>query len=146
MSATLNDCLKAIQDIVGRVPGIRAAPEYASDKVPPGPWAMAFPISGTMSQEYVGILQGLHNIGLYVVTARVDLPATLKAILPMGELVTAALEKEVTLLDTCDTFGKIDYAFNFALNVGTPSAPAYVTGWFFTITDVKIQDTTSLAA
>ena len=141
MSKTLDDALKAVQDICGRVTGVRSAPEYATDKVPPGIWCMAFPVDGEYSQPSNKVLKGLHNIGLYVYAPRVDLPKTLRQIVPYGELITAALESETSLLDTVSTFGPIRYTFNMALNVGTPSAPAYATGWSFVITDVKIENT-----
>lgn len=145
MAKTLDDALKAVVDIVGRVEGIRSAPEYATDKVPPGVFAIAYPAGGEWMEEVSGVLKGMHNIGLYVFCPRVDLPKTLKKIIPMGEKVAAALLKEPRLLDTCNTYGTISYDFVMSMNVGSPSAPAIVTGWQFVINDVKIEDVTSLA-
>ena len=141
MTTTLDGALKAIQDIVGRVEGIRAAPEYATDKVPPGTWSMAFPINGGYSQNPPNVLKGMHNIGLYVYGPRVDLRQTLMKIIPLGDKVAAAIEKEPKLLNTVKGYSDITYEFNMALNVGTVSAPAYVTGWSFILTDVRIDDT-----
>ena len=145
MADTLDEALKAIQDIVGRVAGIDAAPEYASDKVPPGVWSMVFPRDGVYTHEPQGVSQGLHSVGLYVVCPRVDLPKTLGRILPLAEEVIGALESNPTLLDTVETFGPISYVFDFAMNVGTASAPAYVSGWDFTITEIKIHNTSIIS-
>lgn len=136
---TINSAIKAIQDIVGRVAGVDSAPEYASDKVPPGVWAMAFPLDGAFTHEPAGSLQGLHNIGLYICCPRVNLPNTLERLYPLAEKVVGALESSPTLLDTVQTFGPITYTFDTAINVGTASAPAYVSGWIFTITGVKLH-------
>ena len=144
MTKSLDDAIKAVMDIVGDVAGIRSAPDYASDKIPPGVWAMAYPINGTFEQSPIGVLKGLHQIGLYVYAPRVDLPKTLKQVIPLGELVAGALESEPTLSGTVDTFGQISYDFNMALNIGSASAPAYATGWSFTISDVKIQDVSAI--
>lgn len=139
-TTTLDDALKAIQDIVGNVEGIRAAPEYATDNVPPGIWSMIFPERGTYTNSPNGVLKGLHNVTLYVYGPRVDLFKTLKTMIPLGDKVAAAIENNPTLLDSVSTFGEITYEFNMSLNVGTASAPAYATGWTFTINDIKILD------
>ena len=140
MSSNLDRALKGIQDIVGRVEGIRAAPEYASDKVPPGTWAMVVPQAGTYIEKPTGIMNGLHNVWLYVYTPRVDLRQTLQKIIPLGDKVAAALLNEPTLLSNCSNFGEITYEFNMSMNVGTVSAPAYVCGWTFIINNIKIDD------
>jgi hypothetical protein len=140
MAQNLDSALKAVQEIVGRVAGVRAAPEYATDKVPQGIWSMVFPVSGVYTQEPQGVLKGLHSIGLYVYAPRLDLQKTLKQIIPLGDKVAAALENNPTLDSTVSTFGEIQYEFNAALNVGTGTAPAFVAGWTFTLTGVKIQD------
>ena len=145
MTDTLEDALKAIADIVGRVHGIDSSMEYPSDKVPPGVWAMVHPVDGVYSHEPQGVCQGLHNIGIYVACARVDLPKTLARLYPLGELVVGALESSPTLLDTVETFGDISYVFDYSINVGSPSAPAYVSGWSFTIIGVKIHNTTIIS-
>ncbi|MBU2177567.1 MAG: hypothetical protein KJ556_20945 [Gammaproteobacteria bacterium] len=142
--AKLDDCLKAIADIIGRVEGINQAPEYMTDKTLSGVYAMPYAVSGTGRQEPINVLKGLHDIGLYVIMPRVDLVSCLKRLLPLYEPVMAALENNPTLLDTCSTFGDITYTFGYAINVGTPAAPAYVVGWNFTVQNVKIQDETSL--
>ena len=145
MANTLLDAILAVQDIVGRVEGIRNAPEYASDNVPPGIWSMAYPDTGTFTQDPQGVLKGLHNIGLLVFAPRVSLRQTLKQLIPLGDKVAAALEKEPTLLDTISTYGGLSYTFQMEVNVGTEASPAYATGWAFVINNVKIQDETALA-
>lgn len=142
--ATLNDCLLAIQEIVGRVEGVRAAPEYVTDKVPAGVWSMAFPLRGTYTQAPIGTLKGLHEIGLYVYAPRLDLSKTLRQVIPLGDKIAAALESNPDLDGTCSTFGEISYEFQMALNVGTAQAPAFAAGWTFTISGVKIEDITSI--
>jgi hypothetical protein len=144
-TTTLDDAIKAVQEIVGNVEGIRSAPEYATDKIAPGISSVAYPIAGSFTNDPNGVLKGMHEIGIYVTCPRIDLAKTLKKLIPMGELVAAALEKEPRLRDTVSTYGAVNYTFAFALNVGTPAAPAYVAGWSFVITDVKIQDSTILA-
>lgn len=136
----IDDTLKAIADIAGRAdPGIQSM-EYITDKPPTGVWAIPYLNTGSYTQEPANVLKGLHDVGLYVVCPRVDLPKTAARLYPLGEKVAAALENEPTLLDTCSTFGEITYTFGYAINVGTPAQPAYVAGWNFTITNVKLQD------
>ena len=147
MAKTLLDCMLAIQDIVGRVEGIRSAPEFITDKIPQGIFSLVFPDTGEYRASG-GVLEGYHNIGLYVFCPRGDLAKTLKAIIPLGDKVAAALENEPRLLDTCNCFGTpggITYTFSFSMNVGKPEAPAYVTGWTFMINNVKIHNEDSLA-
>ena len=69
----LTYALIAISDIVGKVPGIDSSPEYISDKIPPGVWAMSYLAGGDFQHDPQGVLKGLHNIGLYVCCARVNL-------------------------------------------------------------------------
>lgn len=150
MAKTLDDCLKAVQDIVGRVEGVRSAPEYATDKLGPGITSLVFPADGVYTEDPNGVLKGLHSINLLVVCPRVDLHKTLAKLIPLGDKVAAALHKERRLLDTVDTFGAdgtgISYSFVPFLNIGKgDAAPAYVSGWSFTINNVKIQDSTTLS-
>lgn len=145
MAKTLDDCFKAIQDIVGRVDGVRSAPEYATDKIPSGIWSMIFPGNGEYSNDPSGVMKGLHSPNLLVVCPRVDLNKTLAKLIPLGDKVAAALHNEPTLLGTADTFGTISYTFVPFQNVGNDAQPAYVSGWSFTINDIKIQDSTALS-
>jgi len=142
-TTTLNACLKAIQDIVGRADSaIKVSPEYPPDKWPSGISSIVFLRDGVYSQPIPGVLQGLHNIGIYVACPRVDMRNTLKALYPLGDKVAAALESNPTLLASVSTFGAITYTFDYAINVGTAAAPALIAGWEFTISDVKIEDST----
>ena len=145
MAKTLVDAMLAIQDLVGDVEGIRSAPEYISDKIPPGVFAMSFLDGGIFKVAPSAVLQGLHNIGLYVACARVNLRTILPKLYPLGEKVAGVLENNPRLLETVSTFGPITYTFSYAINVGTDAAPAVIAGWVFTITEVKIEDTTILA-
>jgi hypothetical protein len=148
---TLQAALSAIQTIVGSVSGIRAAPEYAPDKLPAGIFSVALPASGTYSIT-AGYNQGLHNITLYVVCPRVDLPKTLQAIIPLGDAVTMALATDVLLDEngaslselrqaTAQTYGDISYTFSTNINLGSPETPAWYAGCVFTLRNVKIQET-----
>ena len=141
----LTYALIAISDIVGKVPGIDSAPEYISDKIPPGVWAMSYLAGGDFQHDPQGVLKGLHNIGLYVCCARVNLTSVLHRLYPLGELVAGALESNPTLYDTVETFGNISYTFSYSMNVGTAQSPAYIAGWNFTINQVKIQSTTAIS-
>lgn len=106
---------------------------------------MALPSSGVFRQAPTGVLQGLHSVELYVYCPRIDLAKTLKTLLPMGELVAAELEKNVTLNSTCQTFGDIEYTFSANINLGSETQPDYYSGWTFTVTGIKIEDTSILA-
>jgi hypothetical protein len=141
----LVDALKEIQAIVGNVSGVRAAPEFAPDKPPQGLFSVALPASGLFRQAPAGVLEGLHDVQLYVICPRIDLAKTLKNILPLGELVAAELENHETLHDTCSTFGDITYTFNASINLGTPVNPLWFSGWIFTIMQIKIQDSSILS-
>jgi len=137
---SLEYVLREIQSIVGDVAGIRAAPEFPPEKPPPGIFSVVLPTSGTFKQAPVSVLCGLHDVDLYVICPRVDLPKTMKTILPLGELVAAALENSETLNSMCSTFDEIPYVFETSINLGTAAMPSYYSGWVFTIKQIKVQD------
>ncbi|MBU2040091.1 MAG: hypothetical protein KKH95_13175 [Gammaproteobacteria bacterium] len=137
---SLVDAMLMIQDIVGNVAGVRSAPEYIPEKPGPGIFAVTLLSTGVFKQEPVQVLCGLHNFQLYVICPRMELPKTLKAILPLGELVAAELENNETLRGFCSTFGEIPYTFEYNINLGTPAEPLWYAGWIFTISGIKVED------
>jgi hypothetical protein len=146
-TTTLDDALKSIQAIILAADiGIRAAPDYAPDNLPPGIFSVVLPASGTYGQKPAGVLWGLHNILLYVVCPRVDLPKTLAAIIPLGDAVATALVADPHLNASVSTFATMNYTFSTNINLGTASDPVYYAGWIFTLTGVKIEDPTALEA
>jgi len=149
MTKSLDDFIKAIQTVVGDVSGIRAAPEYAPDKLPPGIFSVALPQGGAYRLAPARVNRGLHNVQLYVVCPRVDLPKTLQAIIPLGDAVSLALYSDLCKIEdadntsnigaTAETIGDIEYTFSTSINLGNGERPAWYAGWIFTIRVINIQ-------
>lgn len=137
---TLDAAIKALQAVVGAIEGIRAAPEYAPDRLPPGIFSVALPESGSYIVSPAGVLRGLHNIQLYVICPRVDLPKTLQAIIPLGDTVANELQNDPTIGGAVQVIGAIDYSFSTSINLGSADTPAWYSGWVFSVRDVKIQE------
>jgi hypothetical protein len=135
--------IQAIQDTVGAVTGIRAAPDYPPENLNSiFPFSVCYPESGTYTEGPGGVsaYKALHNIKLQIHFGRADLPKSVEAAIPYGDLIAKALLIDPQINDSCDTFDEILYTFG-PLAWGEPAIPTI--GWDFTLTNVKeIESTT----
>lgn len=142
---SLADTILAIQTVIATVDGVRAAPEYAPDRLPPGIFSVALPSSGLWRVEPARTMRGLHSIEIDIICPRIDLPKTLQSIIPLGDavalaLITDLLSDSSLIRASCDTFGDITYRFSTSINLGSQTDPAYYSGWVFTMQNVKVLD------
>ena len=128
--------IAAIQDTVGAVTGIRAAPDYAPENINGiFPFSVCYPEGGTYDcGPGFGTYKALHNIKLQIHFGRADLPKSLEASIPYGDAVAKALLADPTIDASCDTFDQVQYTFG-PLAWGEPVIQTI--GWDFTLTNVK---------
>jgi hypothetical protein len=127
--------LLKIQDIIGAVTGIRAAPDYAPDSVKVYPTAIVLPGSGTYELNTTGEMKALHNPEAFIfVGGSTDLPKVLEAAYPVGDAVAKALLADTSLGATADTFASLAYVFGPIVWGGMEHI-----GWTFTINELKIR-------
>jgi hypothetical protein len=140
---TLATVIAAIQDTVGAVTGIRAAPDYAPDNIGVYPTAIAVPSSGTFDGLTPEDMIGLHNIIVYIFVAPfVDLPKALEAAIPYGELVAKALFEDTSIDGSAETFEGLSYVFGEIIWGSSPQGTGMShLGWTITINNVKIRTT-----
>lgn len=135
---SINAVIDGIQDLVGAVTGIRAAPDEVPEKPSPGLFAIAYPGNGRLiTGDPSGEMKGLHNITLEVITEAGDKQrAVLERLYPFGTSIPLALAADPTFGSSCDTFGEISYTFG-----NSPMYGEGWMGWIFTIQDIKTHDT-----
>ena len=135
--------IQAIQDTVGAVTGIRAAPDYPPENLNSiFPFSVCFPDTGEydVGPGGVSVYRALHNIRLQIHFSRTDLPKSLEAAIPYGDSIAKALIIDPQVNDSCDTIGNITYTFG-PLAWGEPAIATI--GWDFVINNVKEIEATS---
>jgi hypothetical protein len=108
---TVQDVVQAIQDVVGAVTGIRAAPDYPPDSLGNLPAAITYAREGFINTGPFGIAESLHNIVIEIHFQNSDLPKAVKTAMPYVDSIPAALTANPWLANTCETFSRISYAF-----------------------------------
>ncbi len=137
MTASLQDVISAIQEIVRGVTGIRVAPDYAPDGLNVFPASVVYPVSGTWTTGPAEVLKGMHAIAVEIHVERRDLARALKDAIPYGSIVAAALLADTTLGSSASTFGDISYTFG-PMAWGDPALQTI--GWKLTIENIKTQE------
>jgi hypothetical protein len=90
---------KAISEIayvVSNVPGIKQAPAQPSETQNEYPFAAIYLATGTLGLGPTGTHKSLYNIAIDVLTNRMDLPNDLSILHPFIDLITSALDAEVS--------------------------------------------------
>jgi hypothetical protein len=128
--------IQAIQDTVGAITGIRAAPEYPPENLNGiFPFAVCYPSSGEWGAgPGYGTYRTLHNIKLQIHFGRGDLPKSVQAAIPYGDAIAKALLADPSIDASCDTFDTVSYTFG-PMSWGEPAIGTV--GWEFTLTNVK---------
>lgn len=140
MARSLVDAVRAVQDIVGAVEGLRGAPDQPPEKITVFPFSIAYPGPIDWVRGSSGMIKGLPHIILEIHQARKDLPRDILKITPYGEIVGRLLwsDTNVVLPDssgtaTVDTI--VEMATDFFPKLGYGSLDTM--GWQFVI-QVKI--------
>lgn len=133
--------IQAIQDTVGGVTGIRAAPDYPPENLNSVlPASLCFPDTGVYSEGPGGVSAylALHNIRLQIHFSRADLPHAIQVAIPYGDTIAKALLIDPQINNSCSTFDKVNYIFG-PLKWGDIDT----IGWDFTLTNVKEEASTT---
>jgi hypothetical protein len=111
--STVQDAIAAIQDIALTLTGIRAAPDYAPDKLPPLPAVITYPAEGSFEGTGgSGASQDMHTIYCEVHVARKDLARDVALLVPFIDTFRNAIVAAPTLAGTVVT---IKYPIRYVL-------------------------------
>lgn len=131
----LREAIDQIQDVTGAVTGIRKAPDDPPESFNAFPVAVCHPRAGLYRVD--SMRTGLHDLALWILVARKDLPRDVSTSLPYGDSISQAILDAYTdgELDEIDAMGLIRYTFGEVEWGGLKCI-----GWSFTIEGVKIQN------
>lgn len=136
--ATLQQAIDQIQDLVGALTDIRAAPDEPPERMNAYPFAVCFAGDGAYHLGPPDLMTGLHNIILELHVARKNLPRDISTAMGFAKSIPNAIFAGFVAgsLPAISTFEQISYVF------GTlPTWPDTPTvGFRFTIENVKTQD------
>ena len=137
--ATLQAVIDQIQDEIGALSGIRAAPHEPPESMSAYPFAVAFVKSGNWTLgKPAGCMTGLHDIVVELHIARKDLARDYAAAMAYAKSVPNAIGSawlvDVTMT-SLDAIGSIAYEFGQMSWAGIDTI-----GWRWTIRDVKTID------
>ena len=138
--ATLEDFIKAVQDDLGVITGIRKAPDYPPEQLNVFPFIMVYPGKGEWNSDTPGGKRWLGSVIVELHIARVDLARDVEAALGYYESIPNALLKPVATMagdrfvSTIDTFGTIDEYFG-----KLDWADTQTIGWRWTINGIKMR-------
>lgn len=133
---SLQAAIAEVQDLIGDITGIAAAPENPND-APSGQWplSIAFPRGGSFEGGGAAQVVGYHTIVVQLHYARTDLARAYAAIVPYLEEIAAVVLDDPTLAATVTTVTAFRHSFG-----GMIYAAIDTIGWQFEI-DVKIRYT-----
>ena len=114
--------------------GIRAAPDYAPDKLTVFPFALAYAKMGVFEVAPIGYGKGLHTVVVEVHVARKDLPRDIQAAMAFSDAIPLALLADTTLGGVVSTFGRVRYEFGPMAWGGMETL-----GFRFFIEEIKLQ-------
>ena len=101
-----------LQGTIGALTGIREAPTYPGDKLPPLPSSFCFVASGEWKQQPAGARTGLHVLRLQIYWDRKDLARDVTKAMVYVETIPNAIMADYTLGGTEDTVvDPITYTF-----------------------------------
>jgi len=106
---TLQDVIEEIQEAVGKITGVRVAPDYAPEQVTVWPAIITYPSSGTATTGEFGIAETRHTVICEVHVARKNLQRDLATLIPFIETVITAITDDPWLDNNCEAFDSISY-------------------------------------
>lgn len=136
--ATLQQAIDQIQDIIGAMSDIRAAPDEPPERMNRYPFAVCYAGDGVYALAPPDTMTGLHNIILELHVARKNLPRDVSTAMGFAKSIPNAIFKGWTdgNISAIQTFEQISYAFGVLET--WPDIPTV--GFRFTIENVKTQD------
>lgn len=142
--AIAQDVINAIQDCIGNVSGIKAAPDYPPDDMSVFPFAAAFEGPGSWqwytSDDTYGSKKGLLSIIVEIHLARIDLPNDARNAAYFSDAIPNAIMKGVRL-DRLGgkvvSVGKIDSSGLIPMSWG--SAEKNTIGYRFIVNEVNVK-------
>lgn len=139
---TILAVVQAVQDIVGAVTGIRAAPDYPPDNI--GgifPISIVYPPRGNIKDGpgYLG-MTALHQIVIELHFPRTDLSKAVEASISYIDSIPNALFKDPTIGGSASTFEDIEYTFG-SMSWGEPPSLIPTFGIRFTVNGIKLIGT-----
>jgi len=138
------DIINAIQDCIGTVSGIKAAPDYPPEDMSVFPFSAAFEGSGTWewytSDDTYGSMRGLLSIIVEVHLARIDLPKDAMKAAFYSDAIPNAIMKGVRLNrlnGTVSAIGKIDSSGLIPMSWGSEAKNTI--GYRFVVSGINIK-------
>jgi hypothetical protein len=141
--ATLQAVIDQVQDVIGAISGIRAAPHEPPDSISQYPFAVAFAKSGSWTfGNPTGQMKGIHDITIELHTGvRKDLARDVTTAMGYAKSVPNAIGKAQLItvsLSALQAIGSMDYEFGPMAWNGIDTI-----GWRWTLRGIKTVDTLS---
>ena len=133
---SLNTLIEGIANIVGGVSGVRSAPAYPTGNIPPLPFAITYPESGTYEVQPGGIKRALHTITVDLHFSRQETARNIDSATALLDSIVVAIfaaMRDGTLI--IDGTGEIEYTLAAMSYAGIATI-----GYRITLRDVKIRD------
>lgn len=135
-SAEIGTVIAAIQDVVGAISGIRAAPDTPPESINQFPFAVCYPATGAWTPVSAGWMKGLHTVVIEIHVSRADLSTGVAQAMPYLLQVANALLRDTTFGGTVQTFSELRYTFG-RLVWGTQGTTHI--GWKMEVVGIKTE-------
>lgn len=142
--ANAQDVINAIQDCIGAVSGIKAAPDYPPEDMSEFPFVAAFEGSGSWewytSDEIYGSKKGLLTVIVEVHLARIDLPNDARKAAFYSDAIPNAILKGVhynRLASTVSAVGRIESSGLIPMSWG--SKEKNTIGYRFVVSGINVK-------
>lgn len=129
----LADVISAIQDVVGKVTGIRYAPDSVPGTLAQFPASIVYPRNGYYNTGRAGIAEGYINIVVEIHVPLKDLARDVASLLPYWKSIPEALEADPTLNQRVEFGEKISWTFGQMSYNDVPTI-----GWRFVMENLKV--------
>lgn len=101
---TTQAVIEKVQDIIGALAGISAAPDYPPDSLNAYPFVLAYQGAAEYKYNTPQDMKTLTNIDIELHISRKNLPTDVKRAMQFADTIPAALLADTTLGGTCSTF------------------------------------------
>lgn len=142
--SSVHAVIAAIQDKMGALPGIKAAPDYVPENESPFPFIIAYEGPGIWKIGSPGCMQSMATIKIELHVARKDMPRDVaQAVFYSDKIPNAIFDgfNDDLLGNTVDAIGEIETSGLVFLQFFTPNGIGDHIGYIFTLKDVKIITT-----
>ena len=147
--ATIQDVVMQVQDAMGALPGIKAAPDYVPEDEKPFPFIIAYESAGTWTINAVGQTSTTYgekkwvgDIRIELHVARKDMPRDVQQVAFYSDKVPNAILREL-ILDrlgsTVDGYARIDTSGLVFMQYLAPNGIGDHIGIIYTVKEIKIR-------